>query len=206
MRDTFVLSANVGSSQPNLSAERSFSDPVSGRFNCDAQTAVISGPGDTGNGQKQSATAVNATWAHQFNGGASVSIAAYSQLQTGQLINALIEEPASYFDTAGAGYLQSVYAAYRSPTVCGTNAVAPAIYVNESIAGTRRLYQGFNANGRFELSPYISLLPSYSLNLAVLEAAGGTSERRPVDDGRRCGTSESTDSQSESRSRRTLTA
>ncbi len=171
--DTFALSANVGSSQPNLGALRSFSDPVSSRFNCDAQTAVVSGPGDTGNGQKQSATAINATWAHQFNGGASVSLAAYSQLQSGQLVNALIEEPASYFTSAGAGYLQSVYAAYRSPTVCGTDALTPAVYVNESIAGTRRLYQGFNANGRFELSPYVSLLPSYSLNLAVLEAAGG---------------------------------
>jgi hypothetical protein len=173
LRDTYALSANVGSSQPNLSNVASFSDPVGSRFNCDAQTAVVSGPGDSGNGQKQSAVALNATYAHQFNGGASFQIQANSQLQTGQLINALIEEPASYFNAAGAGYLQSVYAAYRSPTVCGLNAATPAVFVNEAVAGTRRLYQGFNASGRFELSPYIALLPSYSLNLAVLEAAGG---------------------------------
>jgi hypothetical protein len=171
--DTYVLSVNVGSSQPNLSALRSFSDPVQARFNCQAGTAVVSGPGDTGDGQKQSATAINATYAHQFNGGASFSIAAYSQVQSGQLINALIDEPASYFASAGGGYLQSVYAAYRSPSVCGVNALTPTVFVNESVQGTRRLYQGFNATGRFELSPYIALLPSYSLNLAILEAAGG---------------------------------
>jgi hypothetical protein len=173
LNDTYAISANVGSSQPNLSNVASFSDPVGSRFNCDAQTAIVSGPGDSGNSQKQSAVAFNASYQHQFNGGATVQIQTNSQLQTGQLINALIEEPASYFNAAGAGYLQSVYAAYRSPTVCGVSAATPAVFVNEAVAGTRRLYQGFNASGRFELSPYISLLPSYSLNLAILEAAGG---------------------------------
>jgi hypothetical protein len=179
VRDTYALSLNVGSSQPNLNAQRSFSDPVSARFNCGAQTAVVSGPGDTGQGQGQSATAVNATWLHQFEGGATVSVAAYSQVQSGQLINALIEEPASYFDAAGSGYLNTLYAAYRAPTVCGANAAQPAVYVQESVAGTRRLYQGVNLNGRFDISPYIALLPSYSLNLAVLEAAGGRLDDGP---------------------------
>ncbi|MGB8203099.1 MAG: TonB-dependent receptor, partial [Candidatus Baltobacteraceae bacterium] len=179
LRDTYALSLNVGSSQPNLGAVRSFSDPVAARFDCAAQTAVVSGPGDTGQGQAQSATAINATWAHQFNGGASLSVAAYSQLQSGQLINALIEEPGSYFTAAGAGYLQTLDAAYRSPTVCGLSAPAPTVYVQESVAGTRRLYQGFNATGRFDISPYIAVLPSYSLNLAVLEAAGGRLQDGP---------------------------
>ena len=173
VNDAYSLSLNVGSSQPNLSANRSFSDPVSARFNCGAGSADVSGPGDTGDGSKQSATAINATWAHRFNGGATVSAMAFSQLQTGQLINALIEEPTSYFDAAGAGYLQTLDAAYHSPSVCGVGAVDPSVYVNESVAGTRRLYQGVNLNGRFELSPYVAVLPSYSLNLAVLEAAGG---------------------------------
>jgi len=179
LRDTYALSVNVGSSQPNLSAEQSFSDPVSARFNCGAQTAVVSGPGDTGKGSPQSATAINATWAHQFNGGASVSVAAYSQVQSGQLIGALIDEPASYYAAAGAGYLSTLYAAYRSPTVCGPQAPTPTVYVQEQVAGTRRLYQGFNATGRFELSPYVALLPSYSLNLAVLEAASSRLDDGP---------------------------
>jgi hypothetical protein len=179
LRDTYALSVNVGSSQPNLGAVQSFSDPVSARFNCGAQTAVVSGPGDTGKGSPQSASAINATWAHQFEGGASVSIAAYSQVQTGQLIGALIDEPASYYAAAGAGYLGTLYAAYRSPTVCGPQAATPTVYVQEQVAGTRRLYQGFNATGRFELSPYIALLPSYSLNLAVLEAASSRLDDGP---------------------------
>jgi hypothetical protein len=179
LRDTYDVSFNVGSSQPNLGAGRSFSDPVGGRFNCGAGTAVVSGPGDTGEGQKQSATALNATWLHQFTGGDSITLQTYSQVQSGQLINALIEEPSSYFAAAGAGYLDTLYAAYRSPTVCGVNAATPAVFVQESVQGTRRLYQGFNATGRFDVSPYIAVLPSYSLNLAVLEAAGGRLDDGP---------------------------
>jgi hypothetical protein len=179
VHDTYALAVNVGSSQPNLSAVASFSDPVSARFNCQAQTAVVSGPGDTGDGVKQSSFSVNASWQHQFNGGATITISPYTQLQSGQLINAQIEEPLSYFDAAGAGYLQNVDAAYRSPTVCGVNAAAPTVLVQEAIAGTRRLYQGVNVNARFELSPYIALIPSYSLNLAVLESAGSRLDDGP---------------------------
>ncbi len=179
VRDTYALSLDAGSSQPNLSVVRSFSDPVSARFNCDARTAVVSGPGDTGQGQPQSATAVNATWLHQFDGGDSISIAANSQVQSGQLISALIHEPVSYFDAAGVGYLDTLYAAYRAPTVCGTRAPPPAVYVQESVAGTRRLYQGFNATGRFDISPYVALVPSYSLNVAILEAASPRLEDGP---------------------------
>jgi hypothetical protein len=169
--DAYSLALNVGSSQPNLSAVNSFSDPVSARFNCQAQSALVSGPGDTGDGSKQSATAVNATWAHRFNGGATLSATAFSQLQTGQLISALIAEPSSYFNSAGVGYLQTLDAAYHSPSVCGVQGATPTVYVQESIAGTRRLYQGVDLTGRFELTPYIAVLPSYSMNLAVLEAA-----------------------------------
>jgi hypothetical protein len=177
--DAYSLTLNVGSSQPNLSAVASFSDPVSARFNCQAQSAVVSGPGDTGNGSKQSATAINATWAHRFNGGATLSATAFSQLQTGQLISALIAEPSSYFNAAGSGYLQTLNAAYHSPSVCGLQAADPTVYVQESIAGTRRLYQGVDLSGRFELSPYIAVLPSYSMNLAVLDAASARLDDGP---------------------------
>jgi hypothetical protein len=179
LSDAYSLSLNVGSSQPNLSRNASFSDPVSARFNCAAGTADVSGPGDSGDGAKQSATSINATWAHRFNGGATLSATAFSQLQTGQLINALIEEPAAYYDAAGIGYLQTLDAAYHSPTVCGLAGADPTVFVNEAIAGTRRLYQGFDLNGRFELSPYVAVLPSYSLNLAVLEAASSRLEDGP---------------------------
>jgi hypothetical protein len=179
INDAYSLSVNVGSSQPNLNAVGSYSDPISARFNCGADSAIVSGPGDTGEGAKQSATAVNLTWSHRFNGGATLSAQAYSQLQTGQLINALIDEPSSYFAAAGPGYLQTLYAAYHSPTVCGIGGNDPTVFVQEPIAGTRRLYQGVNLTGRFELSPYIALLPSYSLNGAILEAASGRLDDGP---------------------------
>ncbi len=180
VNDAYSLAVNVGSSQPNLSAVRSFSDPASARFNCGAETAVVSGPGDTGDGSKQSATAINATWAHRFNGGATLSASAYSQIQSGQLISAQIEEPGSYFDAAGVGYLATLDAAYHSPSVCGLTGPNPTVLVSESVAGTRRLYQGVNLSGRFELSPYIAVLPSYSINLAILEAASARLDDGPT--------------------------
>jgi hypothetical protein len=168
--DAYSFSFNVGSSTPNLSFNPSFSDPNGARFDCQAGTAIVSGPGDSGTGQRQSSASLSAQWAHQFNGGASLSLDAYTQVQSGQLINALIEEPASYF-SAAPGYLNTLLSAYRAPTVCGTSAAAPTVFVQESVAGTRRVYQGIDFTGRFALSPTIQLLPTYSLNLAVLTAA-----------------------------------
>jgi hypothetical protein len=133
---------------------------------------VVSGPGDTGDGQPQSATALDAAWTHQFRSGSTFSFDAYSQVQSGQLIGALIQEPVSYYIAAGPGYLEQLYAAYRSPGVCGITAATPAVYAQESVAGTRRLYQGFDVTGRFALSRFVDVMPSYSVNEAVLTAAG----------------------------------
>jgi hypothetical protein len=174
--DAYGLSVNAGSSQPNLSANRSFSDPNNARFDCQAQTAVVSAPGDTGTGQRQSAFSVSTQWSHQFRGGATVNADAYSQVQSGQLINALIEEPLSIYP---AGFLQELDSAYRAPTVCGAAAAVPTVFASESVAGTRRVYQGFDVSGRFALSPYITVLPSYSLNLAILGAASGRLDNGP---------------------------
>jgi hypothetical protein len=165
--DAYAFSINAGSSQPNLSGNRSFSDPNSARFDCQAATAVVSAPGDTGGGQ-QSATAFNAAWSHQFQGGATFTFDAYSQVQAGQLIGALIQEPASIYP---AGFLGVLNTAYRAPTVCGAGGVTPTVYAQESVAGTRRVYQGVDLSGRFALSPYLQVIPTYSMNLAILSAA-----------------------------------
>ncbi|HEY0799111.1 MAG TPA: TonB-dependent receptor, partial [Candidatus Baltobacteraceae bacterium] len=177
--DAYALSLNVGSSQPNLSANRSFSDPNSARFDCQGGTAIVSGPGDTGTGQRQSATSLNGTWAHQFQGGATINMDVFSQLQSGQLITAAIDEPATYFASV-PGFITAVDQAYQEASVCGASAPLPAVYVQESVAGTTRLYQGFDINGRFALSPYITILPTYSLNRAVLTAASTRLEDGPT--------------------------
>lgn len=166
--NAYALSLNVGSSQPNLSANRSFSDPNAARFDCTAGTAIVSGPGDTGSGTGQSATALSAAWSHSFNGGASFTVDAYSQVQVGQLITAAIDEPSSFYPV---GFLPTLLQAYRGPTVCGAAAPMPTVYAQESVAGTRRVYQGFDVQGRFALSPNLQILPTYSLNLAALTAA-----------------------------------
>jgi hypothetical protein len=175
-QDTFGASVNVGSSQPNLNVNRSYSDPVAARFDCQAKTAVVSGPGDT-NGGAQSAVSFDANWSHQFlRSGSQVSLDAYSQVQTGQIINANIEEPSSYFP---AGYLETLYNVYQSPNVCGGIATLPAVFVTEPVGGTRRVYQGVNATGRFGVGRFFVLLPTYTLNVAELTAASARLDDGP---------------------------
>ena len=98
-------------------------------------------------------------------------MAPYSQVQSGQLITALIDEPLSYYD--GCGARLSANPLWRLPRAhrLRRHGAPPTVYVNETIAGTRRTYEGVNMSGRFELSHYIALLPSYSINFATLDAA-----------------------------------
>lgn len=173
--NSFTASFNVGSSQPNVDLNRSYSDPVGARFDCGAGTAVVSGPGDE-NGGRQSAVSLDAAWTHNFRSGGTVTADFFSQVQTGQIIGALIAEPAAYYP---AGYLTDLLGAFRAPSVCGGSAAAPAVFVQENIGGTRRIYQGVNVSGRFPLGRYVVLVPNYSLNKAVLTAASGRLEDGP---------------------------
>ena len=179
-QDTFGASINVGSSQPNLNINRSYSDPVGARFDCQAGTAVVSGPGDD-NGGAQSAVSLDANWTHQFlRSGGQVSLDAFSQVQSGQVLGALIEEPGSYFPGGvGGTYLQSLYSVYSAPSVCGLGAAAPRVFVNASVAGTRRIYQGLTASGRFGVGRFFVVIPNYTLNVAKLTAASSRLEDGP---------------------------
>ncbi len=170
--DSYSASINVGSSQPNVNLNRSYSDPVGARFDCQAGTAIVSGPGDR-NGGAQSAVSLDASWTHNFRVGGSVTADVFSQVQTGQIISALIEEPGTYYPT---GYLTDLLGAYRAPSVCGANAAVPSVFAQENVGGTRRLYQGVNLSGRIPLGRFFVLLPNYSLNKAELTAAGGRLE------------------------------
>jgi hypothetical protein len=173
--DAFTLSLNAGSSQPNLNSTQSFSDPENARFDCQARSAVVSAPGDLGGGS-QSSFAINAAWSHQFKNGATFTGDAYSQVQSGQLINALIQEPLSIYPV---GYLATLYSAYQAPLTCGTGAALPTVYASESVAGTRRLYQGFDLNARFSVGRNVVVIPSYTLQMAKLEAASNRLEDGP---------------------------
>lgn len=167
--DTFTSSVSFGSSQPGSSINRSFSDPLSSRMNCGAQSAIVSGPGD-GSGP-QSAFNLDQSWTHQFRSGSAFTLNGYSQVQTGQLIQALIAEPISstYFPP---GYVPAIDAQFHQSTVCGAAGPNPTIFVSEPVGGTRRLYQGVDASGRFGLGRYVVALPTYSINIAKLTAAG----------------------------------
>ena len=182
VQDTFGASVNLGSSQPSITLNRSFSDPVGARFDCQAGTAVVSGPGDT-NGGAQSAVSFDANWTHQFvRSGGQVTLDAFSQVQTGQVITAQIEEPLSYYNAASlvpGAYLQTLYDVYRAPAVCGVGAATPRIFVQEPVSGTRRIYQGINASGRFGIGRYFVALPTYTLNVAELTAASARLEDGP---------------------------
>ncbi len=167
--DSFDGSFSFGSSQPQSNLNLSFSDPLGAQVNCAAQSAIVSGPGDIGG--HQASFGVDAAWTHQFKSGATLSLDAYNQVQSGQLIQALIAEPvgSTYFPL---GYVQAVDSVYHQATYCGASASNPTLYVSERVGGTRRLYQGMDVSARFGLGRYVVVLPTYSLNLAKLTAAG----------------------------------
>ncbi len=168
--DTFSASASVGSAQPGNNVNRSFSDPLSARVNCGANSATVSGPGDEP--QHQSAYGVNLGYTRTLPVG-QVSIGAFSQVQRGQLVQALVDaasEPAGYLP---AGYLDAISGYYHQTTICGTGSpLSPSgIFVSEPIGGTRRLYAGFDLSGRFGIGRDVVILPNYSLSIARLTAA-----------------------------------
>ncbi len=162
--DRFGISASFGSSQPSIDRNRSFSDPASARFDCGARTAVVGGPGDRGGAQ--SATSLDATWTHAIARG-QLSVDVFSQVQTGQIVSALVVEPATYYPP---GYLRALLAAYDAPSVC-RGAAVPSVYAQIPVGGTRRVYRGLELRGRLSLGPNVVVLPNYSLDQAVLTAA-----------------------------------
>jgi hypothetical protein len=167
--DSFDTSLSFGSSQPGTNINRSFSDPLGARVDCTARDAIVGGPGDTSG--PQSAFSLDAAWTHQFSSGSALTLDAYSQVQSGQLIQALIAEPvaSSYYP---AGFVAAVYQQYHQPTVCGVGGPNPTVYVSEPVGGTRRLYQGIDISGRIGLGRYLIALPTYSINISQLLAAG----------------------------------
>ncbi|HTV72163.1 MAG TPA: TonB-dependent receptor [Candidatus Acidoferrales bacterium] len=163
--DAYTGSIDVGSSQPGNNVNKSFSDPTAAQINCEAGTAIVSGPGDEPS--HQSSLSFNAGWTHQVRHAQS-TISVSSQVQQGQLIQALLAEPATYFE---AGYLSAVQSAYDGPNGCGSKAGAPTVYVNTPIGGTKRLYQGLNYTGRYQLGNNVVAIPTYTINVAKLVAA-----------------------------------
>lgn len=168
--DTLQMALALGSAQPPPTIPRTFSNPVTARFNCDAGTAIVSGPGDTSS-QQQSSTSYNLDWTHLWRTG-QITVNAFSQSQIGQTINALVNsvgEPASYFPP---GYIGAIGATWSQPEICGAIPFNPAgVYVTEPIAGTARDYRGVDVSGRIALGPNVVVLPTYALNDAVLVAA-----------------------------------
>jgi hypothetical protein len=163
--DAYTASVDSGSSQPGNNVNKSFSDPTAAQINCQAGTAIVSGPGDEPS--HQSSLSFNTSWTHQVRHAQS-TIALSSQVQQGQLISALLAEPASYY---AAGYLSAVQSAYDGPEGCGSRAGVPIVYVNTPIGGTRRLYQSVNYTGRYQLGNNVVAIPTYSINVVKLVAA-----------------------------------
>ncbi len=168
--DTVQLALALGSAQPPPTTPRTFSDPALARFNCDAGTSIVSGPGDE-SAQKQSSTSYNLDWTHLWRSG-QITVNAFRQTQIGQTINALVNadgEPADYFPP---GYVGSIGQTWSQGTICGSAPFNPGgVYVNEPIAGTARAYQGFDVSGRIALGPNVVVLPTYAVNSAILLAA-----------------------------------
>jgi hypothetical protein len=167
--DTYNASLSFGSSQPANGLIRSLSDPQSARINCAAGTAIVSGPGDLPS--HQGAASYDLSWTHQWSHG-QLSIDTYRQTQTGQLVNATVTgdslgltDPSNPFYGAVTGYFNNV---------CGAplgTVVTPALYVNQPIGGTTRVYQGYTATANIGLGKNVVLIPSYTTSSADATAA-----------------------------------
>ncbi len=165
--DSFNASLSLGSAQPAAGLVRTFSDPSNARFNCQAGTTNVSGPGDLAG--KQSSTSYDLRWSHQ-QGPLAFSVSLFRQAQAGQLVNAAIQTPAALLP---AGYIPVLSQLWNNPLVCGSTATFDPnqIFVSEPIGGTQRVYQGVDISGRFALGKYLTVLPTYSSDAAVLTAA-----------------------------------
>ncbi|MBV8602150.1 MAG: TonB-dependent receptor [Candidatus Eremiobacteraeota bacterium] len=167
--DTWHGAVSLGSAQPGTTLPRTLSDPASARFNCGAGTTIVSGPGDLP--QNQSSVSYNLDWTHQWRTG-QFTLNAFRQSQIGQTINALVNglgEPSGYLPP---GYIGQLGLAWSAPTVCGGTPFNPSgIYVNQPISGTARVYSGFDVSARIGIGRNVVLLPTYTLNSAVLVAA-----------------------------------
>lgn len=163
--DTFSAGLSLGSSQPASGIVRSFSDPQSAQVNCFANTATVSGPGDQ-NGP-QSALNYQFGWQHRFKT-AQVSLNAYRQSQSGQLINALLSGTSAGLPP---GYVGQINAYFTQPTVCGSSLGLPTVYVNEFVGNTTRVYQGFDITARIALGRNVVVIPSFTTSSAVVTAA-----------------------------------
>ena len=167
--DTYNASLSFGSSQPANGLVRSFSDPQSARVNCDAGTAIVSGPGDLPS--HQSAASYDVSWTHQWGHG-QFSLDTYRQTQGGQLVNATVtgdslglSDPTNPFYQAVTGYFNNVCGA-----PAGT-AVYPNLYVSQPIGGTTRVYQGFTATANIGIGKNVVVIPSYTTSGADVTAA-----------------------------------
>ena len=160
--DDFGLSAQVGSSQPAPAIVRNYSDPQNARVICDGRTATISGPGDLPTAQ--SAVDYQATWTHTWAHG-QLSVDAYRQNQTGQLVQATLT-------AAAAGLPSDIFAAVQQyySFVCPMSLPA-SVYVSEPVNNTTRVYQGFDIVGRLALGRDVTVIPSWSTNSSFYTAA-----------------------------------
>jgi hypothetical protein len=167
--DTYGLSGSLGSSQAANGLIQTFSDPSNARFNCDAGTANVSGPGDQPG--KQSAISYDGSWTHQWRFG-SFNIEGFQQTQAGQLVNASIVAPGLGLD-AGNPYINALQGFYSLPTACGAAAVLNPnnVYVSELIGDTTRVYRGYDLSGKISFGPHLVVIPSYQTNAALVTAA-----------------------------------
>ena len=160
--DDFTLSTSIGSSQPAPTVVRSYSDPQAARVNCGAGSAQISGPGDQPTAQ--SAVDYQGSWTHTWRTG-NLTVDIYRQSQAGQLVNASVTAAAAYLPQTIYGAVQGYY-----ETVCPLSMPA-AVYVSQPVNGTTRVYAGYDITGRVALGRDVTIVPSYSTNLAYYTAA-----------------------------------
>jgi hypothetical protein len=164
--DTFTGSLDLGGAGAGFTRAVPLTDPAALRFDCNAQAAYGTGPGDAPG--PTSSTSWRFGWQRAFKTG-QISATLYRQNQNDVLVNTYVNGgylPPGYLPP---GYLGIAQAIYQSPSGCGAALpfTATNLYINQPIANIQRVYQGLQFTGGMRLGQNLVAEPYYDITQTV---------------------------------------
>ncbi len=165
--DSYSASYAVGGVAAHAGRSTILTDPASLRFDCNADVAYGSAPGDQPG--SSSSTSARFSYTHQWKGGL-VSASLYRQSQLGIVLPTDVN--GSILSTMGIispSYLSDVQALFQSAAGCGAAPTVPFgaqdLYFEMPIGGVARFYQGGSVTGFFSLGNLV-VQPFYNTTIA----------------------------------------
>lgn len=170
--DSYAASYAIGGSAAHQGRESILTDPTLLTFNCNADTANGTAPGDLP--ATSSSTSARLSYTHAWKTG-SISTSLYRQSQLGVVLPT--EVNGSVLDALGAlppGYLGIAQGIFRSPAGCNAPPSVPFgaqnLYFRTPIGGAERLYEGGSVSGFISFGGLV-VQPFY--DVTVVQAISG---------------------------------